>query len=428
MNRLLNVWPRKRHRVSASRRSLGIMLIEGIPASILGHLIGGPLQVVYLTYLGFSAFYIGIVLAIPSFALLIQIVIAIAMQHWRNRRPLLVLFGVAHRLIWVCTGLVPLLFPPALWVPVYISLWLMVTLTLQSSSVIWTSLIADAVPRQIRGKYFGLRNMVSWGVVCLTLLIGGQIMERLPQEQGFVVIFAISAVCVVWNGWALAKYPNPAFEPSKERSSFRMLRRPFADRRFLAAALFVSLFIFVQLMVVPLFAYIMLEIIGMSAGRVTMIVMLQNVVMMVSYYCWGLLNGRYATNKLLRWTFPLIALACFVWIGMPLVPAMLIIIVTHIILGVGLSGYNQLIFNFLIGDTPQSERPVYIAVFSAFTGLAGFSGTFIGGWMFETAKTASPWVQNYGLVASAGGILLILALGVAPFVFKDRRGADRRKA
>jgi len=417
MKRALSV----RRSESENRKSLRISLIEGIPANILGNLLGGPLQTVFLTYLGFSAFHIGLVLAIPPFALLIQVLIAFAMQSWQNRRFFVALFGIVHRTVWVGTGLIPLAFPEDSWIPVYLAMWLVCMISGQAGGVVWTSLMADIVPASVRGKYFGIRNTVHWAVVCMTLLLGGQIMEWLPGPRGFVVLFGISAACVVWNGWALTQYPNPPFQPSESGKSLRMFARPFADRRFLMATLFIALFILLQNVAVPLFAYVMLEVMKLSASKVTLIIMLQNLVMMISYYYWGLLNGRYSTNALLLWTFPIIAGACAIWAGMAVLPALLILIVAHALLGFGLAGYNLLVFNFLIGDSPKSERPMYVAVFSAFTGIAGFVGPIVGGWLYDQAVGGPLWIQSYGIASFAGAALMALSLAVAPFVFRSGR-------
>jgi MFS family permease len=410
-----------RQNESENRRGLRISLIEGIPANILANLLGGPLQTVYLTYLGFTAFHIGFVLAIPPFALLVQILIAFAMQSWHNRRFYAMLFGVIHRVLWVGTGLIPLTFSEDAWIPVYIALWLVSMISAQAGGVIWTSLMADVVPSAIRGKYFGIRNTIHWAVVCITLLVGGQIMEWLPGTKGFIVLFSASAACVVWNGWALTRYPNPPFQPSENGKSLKMLIRPFSDQRFLSATLFISLFVMLMNVVIPLFSYVMLEIMNLSTSKVTLIIMLQNLVMMISYYYWGVLNSKYSTNTLLLWTFPLIAASCAVWAGMAILPVMLILIVVHVLLGFGFAGYNLLVFNFLIGDTPKSERPMYVALFSALTGVAGFIGPIVGGWLYYKAANGPLWVQTYGLTTFAGVALLALALALAPFVFKDRQ-------
>jgi MFS family permease len=412
-----------RRNESENRRGLRMSLIEGIPAVILGNLLGGPLQTAFLLYLGFSSAQIGIVLAIPALTLLIQLVIAFAMQKWQNRRFYLMLFGVIHRCLWVGTGLIPLFSPEAAWVPLYIILFLLSFTAGQAGGVIWTSLMADIVPPALRGKYFGLRNTIHWAVVSVTLLAGGQLMQWYPGGTGFTILFVISSLCIVWNGWAYMRYANPPFQPSESGSSFRMLLRPFADKGFLKATLFISVFVLAQNIVVPLFSYAMLNVLHLTYSEVTLITMLQNIVMMISYYYWGVLNGRYPARTLLLWTYPLIAASCFLWLGMAVLPVILILVVVHVLLGIGLGGYNLLVFNFLIGDSPKSERPMYVAVFSALTGFAGFLGPLGGGWLYKETAGGPMWVQSYGLTAITGAGLLVLAL-VAPVVFRTRRNAQ----
>lgn len=417
---------RSRFNDSEIRRGLRASLIEGIPATIIANLLGGPLQTAFLLYLGFHSEQIGLIAAIPSLTLLAQIFMAFAMERWRDRRKVTTILGVGHRTLWVGTGLIPLLFPEAAWAPLYIIVFLCSFTLTQAGGVIWTSLMADIVPPPIRGRYFGIRNTIHWAVASLTLLIGGQLMEWLPGGRGFTILFAVCALCVVWNGIELSRYANPPFESAGGKLSAGFILKPFRDRPFLSAACFITLFILIQNVVVPLYAYAMLNLLNLSYSSVTLITMIQNIVMMVSYIFWGNLNARFSARQLLTWTFPIISLACIVWLGMSALPVLLILGLSHILLGIGLGGYNLLVFNFLIGDTPKSDRPIYIAVFSALTGIAGFVGPNIGGWLFKAANDAPAWLQDYGIVGLTGVALLVPAVAVAPFVFRSARNSRSR--
>ncbi|MCC3374946.1 MFS transporter [Cohnella sp. REN36] len=415
---------RSRTNDSEIRRGMRASLREGIPANIVGNLLGGPLQTAFLLYLGFSSEQIGLVAAIPSFTLLIQIFIALGMQRWRNRRRLVTIFGTTHRTLWVATGLIPLLFPEASWAPLYLIVFLLSFSFGQAGGVIWTSLMADIVPPSLRGRYFGIRNTTHWAVVSLTLLLGGQLMEWIPGGRGFTILFAVSALCVVWNGIELSRYANPPFQPSQDGGSAGVrLFKPLRDRGFVTATLFITIYILAQNIVVPLFSFVMLHRLHLSYSSVTLITMLQNIVMMVSYIYWGNLNARYPARTLLLWTFPIIALACLAWFGLAALPVLLVLGAVHILLGIGLGGYNLLVFNFLIGDTPKAERPMYVAVFSALTGIAGFVGPIVGGWVYKAAGDAPAWIQDYGVTGLAGAVLLLLSVAVAPLVFRrDKKG------
>ena len=92
-------------------------------------------------------------------------------------------------------------------------------------------------------------------------------------------------------------------------------------------------------------------------------------------------------------------------------PVLVALFCSHIFLGIGVGGFNQLAFNFTIGDTPKSERPMFVAVYSALTGVTSFLGPLIGGSLYEKMeKWPEPmtWFSTYGFQMGVGAAMLIL--------------------
>jgi MFS family permease len=408
---------RPRKKLSYNRASLRVATHEGFPAIVIVHLIGGPFLTAYLLYLGASSAQIGLALAIPPLANIVQIFIALYMHRFENRRRSLFIFASIHRIAWVLTGIIPFFFMQEQWVFTYIIIYFISFISASIGGVIWSSLIADIVPAQIRGRYFGIRNTLLWAVASLTLLIGGQILERFPGSVGFGILYSISAVCVIWNMVMLWKYPNPSFERSQELDKFKQLLIPFKDTLFIRAVLFISLFILLQNTAIPLFSYVMLDIMNVSIQWISVITTVHLIVMMISYYFWGNLNARYATRKLIFWTFPILSFSVLLWAGLSILPVLLVLFLIHILLGIGIGGSNLLLFNFIIGDTPKSDRPMYIAVFSALTGLTGFIGPLLGGYMYKMTIGLPYWVQSYGIFSGVGTLLMILTF-IGTFIFR----------
>src|SRR5690606_12075324 len=100
----------------------------------------------------------------------------------------------------------------------------------------------------------------------------------------------------------LFKYPNPPFEKSAEKSGIRQLLKPIKDRSFMMATAFIALFILLQNIAVPLFSFVMLDVLHVSYTQLTIVTTVQMIVMMISYYYWGNLNARYKTITLLLWS------------------------------------------------------------------------------------------------------------------------------
>ncbi|RXZ84110.1 MFS transporter [Paenibacillaceae bacterium] len=421
----MTIWQRlipgmNRRPTSNQRRALRTIIVEGIPATIIANLLGGPILTAYLLFLGANSSQIGFVLAIPPIANLLQIFAAFSMQRLSNRRLYVILFGIAHRTIWILTGAIPFLVPDRFQIPVFITLFFLSFAAAATSSVFWSSAVADIVPAKIRGRYFGIRNTIHWAIASLTLLAGGQLLERMSEGSAFILLYLISAACAIWNGIELARYPNPPFEKSGESSKLGLIGKPFKDRLFMKATVFISLFILIQNIAIPMFSFVMLDILRISYWHITVITTVQMIVMMISYYYWGNLNARFATKTLLLWSMPIIAVACVSFAGIAFLPVFVVLLAVHILLGFGLGGYNLLAFNFMIGDTPKSDRPMYIAVFSGLTGITGFIGPLVGGMLYTTAASGPFWIQGYGISMITGIALLLLALGLGPLALRSK--------
>ncbi|UJF34408.1 MFS transporter [Paenibacillus hexagrammi] len=413
-----------RRKISPNRRHLWVATFEGFPAVIIFQLLGGPFLTGYLLFLGATSQEIGFVLAVTTVVNVVQIAMAVLMQRFRNRKLMLLVFGSLHRLLWPAVGLIPFLFPKELWVLMYIVLYTTAHMCNAAGSVVWTSLISDVVPPAVRGRYFGLRNTVLGGVSSLALFIGGQILDRNPGGQGFYYLFIIAGICAILNVIAYSLYPNPSFEPSSEVNPLGMINKPLKDRGFLRAVVFLSIWLFVQGITVPFFSYVMLKLLHISYEAVSLITVVHTLVMMGSYYVWGILNARYSAQRLLLWSLPIIAAACLLWGGLVVLPILVVLYAVHIALGIGLGGFNQMVFAFTIGDTPKSERPMYVATYSALTGFAAFLGPIFGGKVYAWLVNTPLWMQTYGVSVSAGIILLLFALFVGRLVLGNEKGGD----
>ncbi len=400
----------RRRNESNGRKYLKVITNEGISGVLLASLIGGPFLTGFMLHLGATSAQIGFALAIPAFANLAQIFTAIVTHNVDNRRAYVLGYGVLYRLLWVLTGLIPFVLPQSYWVYTFIVLYLLSYLCSNIAGVIWASLIGDMVPAQVRGRYMGIRNMIVGGIGAAAVLFGGQLLEYFSKETGFIILYSIAAVCMVWNGYHLFNYPNIPFEKSTESQKLKLLVKPMRDRTFMRATVFLAVWIFMQNLAVPLFSYAMLDVVKISIQWVSIITTIQMVVMMISYYVWGNLNAKYGTKRVLFWTLPIIAASCLFWGALAWMPAIPVLIAVHILLGIGTGGFTQLTFNFTIEEAPSSERSIYVAVYAAITGFTGFIGPILGGEIYQRLTSMPAWLEQYGFSAFMG--LALIGIGL----------------
>ena len=404
--------PRRRGRLSEQRRQIRIATWEGVPSTIFQVLLGGPFLTGFLLYLGANSSQIGFVLAVTTLVNITQLGVAYGIQRIRSRRTALIWFIAVHRLLWAGTGLIPFLFPKDVWVNVYIVTYTIAFMANAVSAMLWTSLISDLIPAKVRGRHFGIRNTVLNALSSICLFAGGILLDRYPGGEGFLLLFIPIWICAVANIVIYFFYPDLPFERSKETAFLPMVRKPLLDSGFMKATCFLAGWLLMQTLIVPLYSYAMLELMRLSYSAVSALTVIQTVAMMISFYVWGNLNAHYSNKKLLFWTLPLIAGSCLSWGMLSVLPALPVLVVSHILLGVGIGGFNQLAFNFTIGDTPKSERPMYVAMYSALTGLTSFLGPLAGGAAYQWMKSWPPamdWFELFGLPACIGVLMLVMA-------------------
>ncbi|WP_151735720.1 MFS transporter [Paenibacillus tengchongensis] len=423
MNIMLSGQPGRRskrsRKPSLHRRNLQIATIEGIPSTIFQVLLQGQFLTGYLLYLGASSGQIGFVLALTTLVNVAQIGVAYLIQRLPSRKWALVTFIGLQRLLWVSTGLVPFLFPREYWVMAFIILYTSAFIANTAGGMLWNSVISDLVPARVRGRYFGIRNTLLNALGSLVMYGGGVVLDRYPGGQGFLILYIVVWIFSFLNIVVFFFYPDVPFEKSEETSFLPMVKKPLHDRLFMKSTLFLSAWLLLQNITVPLYSYVMLELLHLGYETLSLLNVSQTVLMMASFYVWGNLNARYSNKRLLLFTLPIIAVSSLLWGLLSVLPLLPVLFAAHMLFGIGVGGFNQLAFNFIIGDTPKRERPMYMAMYAALTGLAAFFGPVLGGQIYEWITDWPHWTQVYGMQLLVGVLMLVLALFLGRRVLKD---------
>ena len=401
---------KRRRKLSLQRKHLFIATTEGISTVIFQMLLGGPFLTGYLLYLGADSSVVGFVLSITTLVNILQVFIAFMVQKLQSRKWTLVIFIALQRILWGSTGLIPFILDKEWWVPVFIILYASAFLANNVINVLWTSLLSDIVPEGVRGRYFGIRNTILNALGSVMIFMGGRILDTHSESTGFLILFILAWIFGLMNIVTFFFYPDLPFERSTENKILPMMKKPLRDASFMKSTIFLASWLFLQTLVVPLYSYVMLDLLHINYQTVSLLTVVQTIAMMSSFYIWGSLNARYSNKRLLFWTLPIIAESCLAWGMLSFLPVLLVLIISHVLLGIGVGGFNQLVFNFTIGDTPKSERPMFIAMFAAITGVTSFLGPMIGGQLFKVMKVFPEWVQQYGFQSVVGFVMLIVAL------------------
>ncbi len=394
---------------------------EAVTSTILGNLIVGPYLTGYLLYLGASAGQIGFITALPLLMNAILVIVsAFLMEKYTNRYQIVFVTVLFHRIFLCACGLIPFIAPSEWWIPLFIIFFLTLCFFGSLSSAPFTTLLADMVPTETRARYFAIRFTLTGVAAAITLFATGWGLDRVSESTGFAALYIIGAAVAFINMITIGRYPKIPHTPSENGLSIKYLYKPFRDSGFIKSILFVSFWIMAQGSTISLFSYVMLDIMNMSYEWIGISNTLLAVVSIVAYVVWGKLNIKWSNRKLLLWVFPLNAVSIILWGIQAFVPATFMLIVVYTCLGISMAGFGLLVFNFVISDTPDKDRPIYFSVYASLTGLFGFFGPLIGGLLFDYVKTWPLWFQEYGLIVGIGIIMLTASLTVSFRIFSEK--------
>ncbi|MBI5332235.1 MAG: MFS transporter [Candidatus Aenigmarchaeota archaeon] len=240
----------------------------------------------------------------------------------------------------------------------------------------WTSLMADIVPSEQRGAYFGKRNMLT-GIAGLVALMASSMIVIL---FGFSVLFVLSVII----GLAAIFYFQKIYEPEIRREfhfkhSFSISPKEWlfsirTHSNFAWFTLYIIIVSFAVAMAAPFYAVIMLKQLDIGYLWYAVIITIGALVTIVSQPYWGRIGDRYGDRTIIAITGTMICFIPFFWIFANNVWAILFI---EIYDGFVFGGWSLVIFNFLLSVVPPEKKTSYIANYAFLTGIATVAGTLV---------------------------------------------------
>ncbi len=410
-------------------RGLRVSIWEACYATVWSALTTGAFLTGYALWLGADSLAMGIITAIPIFAGLIQMLASYVGERRKSRRPFVAGFALAGRMLFLPILLLPLVVRPVSALTPFLVLFALSYVLLNFTVPAWTSWMSDLVPPDHRGRYFARRNMVA-GIVGMVIgLPAAWFLDYATKRHhwqafGFGTLFGIAVVGGVFSFLALLRQPEPprrqpptaAFAGGADAIAY--YRAPFADRNFRRLIVFNTLFGLGQNFAAPFFIVYALQKLELNYVWLQVFATLTSVSGLASMPLWGYLTDRFG-NK------PLLAIAALGTFVLPLVwipmtadkPGLTLALLTlnNLMGGLFWAGVGLAQFNLLIRLSPSDKTPVYVAMMSAVTGLAGGLAPLLGGATMHalagghTTLFGHP-VSNFHVTFAIAGFLRLFAL------------------
>ena len=382
-------------------KGLRISILEGSFAAIFLALTTGPFLAGYALFLGANDFQLGLVAAFPFLAQAFQLLGALGVEKFKQRKKFNLFGSILFRSIFLIFVFLPF-FPQSQKVKIVIFL---LFLSLSSAianlvAVAWLSWMSDLVPEQRRGRYFGFRNTVLGFITMGANFAGAKIIDYfkadgskigfyLPhfihgylQENPAGFAFSVIFLLAVFSAWVAASFlsrqPEPKMVTHPEPSLRSTLKIPLSDKNFRRLIYFFIYWSFVTGISAPFWTPHMLRNLHLDFYLISLFSILTGVISLFIQPLWGKAIDRYGNKPVLIFNVCFIFLIPFLWLFAT--PRFIFPLwIDALMGGIFWSGFTLASFNVVLALSPQQGRVYYLAAVAAINGLILFLASVLGG-------------------------------------------------
>jgi len=324
---------------------------------------------------------IGLLSSAPSLATaLSQIAAPRLSERFGSRKGFILRAVFTQALLWVPILLIPYLFPgqKVWWL---IGLFTLSTVVGAMAGPAWGSLMADLVPAEVRGRYFGLRGKICGIVALAFFFIGGLILHFSAADifLGFSMVFGAALLFRLVSWYFLSRMHDPPVRTGWwDRYSLADLVSGLASSNLGRFIVYSSLMSFATYLASPFFAVYMLRDLRFDYLTYAGITAAASLASLVSLTFWGRRADKLGNARVVSAASILVPLVPLLWLVSHQV---YYLIPVQMLSGFAWSGFTLASANFIYDASAPENRTRYIALFNAMNGGAMCLGALLGGYL-----------------------------------------------
>jgi MFS family permease len=364
---------------------------------------------------------IGLLTSVPNFTMAaVQFVAPTLSEKLGSRKGFVLPMVFMHALMWLPVLFIPYVFQAhQVW-------WLIVFVTLSTAfdaavNPAWGSWMADLVPIQMRGRFFGLRNRITAFVSMAFSYVAGGILQLLTSNTNlaFAIIFGGAMASRLVSLYFLSQMYeplSPATQGQGHDSAVKIARGLFSTN----VGMFIilcALMNFAATLAGPFFSPYMLRDLKLNYIIYTVLNSVAGLATVGAMTWWGKRIDRAGSIKVLKITSLFVP---FVPLGWVLARSLWWLIIMQLFSGFAWAGFQLASGVFIYDAVPSQNRARYIAVYNSLIFLGVSLGSLTGG---VVAPHLPPVTGSYflSIFIVSGVARLVVALFFLPRVKEVRK-------
>lgn len=347
---------------------LDAIFVNGYAVVIQGFIVTG----LALQY-GTSELLISIIGVLPVLSQLIQLVAPAVILKLGGRKRALMVFVSFSRL---SVGFIPI----TLSLGITRQSALLIILSLISvmnsmASTPWISIMKDAVPENISGKFYGSRNLLTALTGMAVTFVYSLILDRVPGNKGFIIVTSIALFFAILDIISFSFHYAAPDNLSKKSISFKL---PLKDKRFRKYLLFSFNWQFALAVASPFFAYHQIVNLNLEYSFMSLMNIVTSILSMLFYVLWGKISDDIGCWSVINFSLFFTALLPLTWFFTNS-HTIFLIPVNAILGGIIWSAVNLTMFTTMLNIFPENRSESYFAMLSFVRGMGALLGSAAGG-------------------------------------------------
>jgi MFS family permease len=325
---------------------------------------------------------IGLLTSVPNFTMAAtQLVAPTLSERAGSRKGFILPMALLHALMWLPIFLIPYLFHThQVW-------WLIALVTVSTAfdsalNPVWGSMMADLVPAQMRGRFFGLRNRITAFLSLAFSYAAGGILQLLTGNTNlaFTIIFAGAIASRLISFYFLSNMYEPLSPVSERKGHDSVLKiaRGLFSTNIGMFIMLCALMNFTTTVAGPFFSPYMLVDLHFSYITYTIINSVAGFATVGFMTWWGKRVDRAGSIKILKITSLFVP---FVALGWAIYHTLWWLAIMQIFSGFAWAGFQLSSGVFIFNAAPAENRTRYIALYNALVFLGVSLGSLAGGIM-----------------------------------------------
>lgn len=382
------------------KKALNYSIIDGAFSAVMDSVAGGIFLTGFaLKVLHAEASQIGILASLPLFANFAQIFGSYIIEKTGERKFFCFINMLLGRLLWGLIIMLPfkIFAPIADW-----RIWILVGVIALSnifqalSGIGWLVWISDIVPANIRGTFFGKRNMVTSGCGMIVALLGGKFITEWSNHHseespyGFVILFAVGLAAGLIASWFILRIPDiEKSEREKTKFNFSVFLKPLKDKNFLMLTLVVAAWSFAVQFAAPFYAVFMINNLKIDFSNIAIFTTFSTLATLFMMKIWGPISDKLGNKPVMLVSGWILIAVPFIWVIAIPHAYYLPVLIAFLLTGAFTAGAILSQSNILIKLSPQDGRSAYLALYAAIVGLTSAVAPIIGGSLSSILKNIS---------------------------------------